>query len=119
MAIDAAKAYAAIVALVIGVALLFEGTYPTVEGWLDGVYIAIGAVLFLGYFLLVGDYLERKLRAPGAITIVPPLFVLGAVMLYYAVTKAGLTTPVKLSFVIPGVVLVAVSLFMFYREIRR
>jgi hypothetical protein len=117
---NTARVCAAIAVLVVGMVLLFEGTYPAVEEWIDGAYIALGAALILGYFPLIGDYLKRKLRAPATTTLAPVLLVLGLVMVYYGTTKAGLATPVlKLTFIAPGAALAAVSLVMLGRSLRR
>jgi len=117
---NTARVCAAIIVLVVGMLLLIEGTYPAVEEWIDGAYIALGAALILGYFPLIGDYLERKLRAPATTTLVPVLLVLGLVMVYYGTTKAGLATlTLKLTFIAPGAALAAVSLVMLGKSIRR
>jgi len=49
----------------------------------------------------------------------PVLLVLGLLMLYYGATKAELATlTLRSTFIIPGVVLVIVSLILFSRNIR-
>ncbi|MBA7596834.1 hypothetical protein ES703_03824 [subsurface metagenome] len=113
------KACGAIIALVIGMVLLFEGAYPTIGGYADGIYIVVGAALVLSYFPLIGDFFELKFRAQRGVICMPVLLVLGLLMLYYGATRAGLATlALRSTFIIPGVVLVIVSLILFSRNIR-
>ncbi len=108
-----ARAYVAIVVLVIGVYLLIEGAYMVQDMLINVSFIVLGAVLTLGYFWLIGDTIERWLRAPRGITFMPLLLVLGIVILSFGLTRSGLvTTELKLSLVIPGLVLALVAVFV-------
>ena len=107
-----ARAYAAIVVLVIGIYLLIEGAYMMQDMLINAAFIVLGAALTLGYFWLIGDTIERWLRAPRGITFMPLLLVLGIVILVFGLVRPGLTTiGLKLSLVIPGLVLVIVAVF--------
>ena len=109
----------AMVALVVGMVLLFEGAYPTIGGYADGIYVVVGAALILSYFPLIGDSFELKFRAQRSVICMPVLLVLGVLMLYYGATKAGLATLVlRSTFIIPGAALVVVSLILLSRTIR-
>lgn len=113
------KSYGAIIALVIGMVLLFEGAYPTIGGYADGIYVVVGVALVLSYFPLIGDFFELKFRAQRSVIYMPVLLVLGLLMLYYGTTKAGLATLVlRSTFIIPGAALVVVSLILLSRNIR-
>lgn len=94
----------AIVGLVVGTFLLLEGAYPVHEILVGGVMIAIGGALFLSYFWLIGDFIERWLGGRWY-TFLPPLLVLGFVMLVFGLIKP-LPTGSKLLFAVPGFVLV-------------
>lgn len=108
-----ARAYVAIVVLVIGIYLLIEGAYMMQDMLINVSFIVLGAVLTLGYFWLIGDTIERWLRAPRGITFMPVLLVLGIVILSFGLTRSGLvTTELKLSLVIPGLVLALVAVFV-------
>lgn len=108
-----ARAYAAIVVLVIGIYLLIDGAYMMRDMLINVSFIVLGAVLTLGYFWLIGDTIERWLRAPRGITFMPVLLVLGIVILSFGLTRSGLvTTELKLSLVIPGLVLALVAVFV-------
>ncbi|TES83573.1 MAG: hypothetical protein E3J91_02665 [Hadesarchaea archaeon] len=108
-----ARAYVAIVVLVIGIYLLIEGAYMVQDMLINVSFIVLGAVLTLGYFWLIGDTIERWLRAPRGITFMPLLLVLGIVILSFGLTRSGLvTTELKLSLVIPGLVLALVAVFV-------
>ena len=114
-----ARICTAIIALVIGMSLLFEGTYPTIDGYADWIYVAVGAALILSYFPLIGDALELKFRAQQYVIFMPVLFVLGLLMLYYGATRSGFATlALRSTFIIPGVALVVVSLVLLGRNIR-
>ncbi len=114
-----ARICAAIIALVIGMILLFEGAYPTIGGYADGIYVAVGAALILSYFPLIGDSFELKFRTQRSVVCMPVLLVLGLLMLYYGATKPGLATLVlRSTFIIPGTALVVASLVLFGRNIR-
>lgn len=113
-----ARICTAIVALVIGMFLLFEGTYPTIGGYADGIYVAVGAALILSYFPLIGDSFELKFRAQRSVVCMPVLLVLGLLMIYYGATKAELATLwLRSTFIIPGAALVAISLTLLGRNI--
>ncbi len=108
-----ARAYVAIVVLVIGIYLLIDGAYMMRDMLINVSFIVLGAVLTLGYFWLIGDTIERWLRAPRGITFMPVLLVLGIVILSFGLTRSGLvTTELKLSLVIPGLVLALVAVFV-------
>ncbi len=108
-----ARAYVAIVVLVIGVYLLIEGAYMMQDMLINVSFIVLGAVLTLGYFWLIGDTIERWLRAPRGITFMPLLLVLGIVISVFGLVRPGLTTiGLKLSLVIPGLVLAIVAVFV-------
>ena len=101
---------AAIIVLVIGIYLLLEGTYPTHGILMVGASIALGVAFVLSYFWLIGDHLGRWLRAPREITLMPVLLVLGLSMLGFALVKPGLASiELKLSFMIPGLVLALIA----------
>lgn len=110
---NSARAYAAIIVLVIGIYLLIDGAYMMRDMLINVSFIVLGAVLTLGYFWLIGDTIERWLRAPRGITFMPVLLVLGIVILSFGLTRSGLvTTELKLSLVIPGLVLALVAVFV-------
>lgn len=110
---NSARAYAAIIVLVIGIYLLIEGAYMMQDMLINVSFIVLGAVLTLGYFWLIGDTIERWLRAPRGITFMPVLLVLGIVILSFGLIRSGLvTTELKLSLVIPGLVLALVAVFV-------
>ncbi|MDI6884234.1 MAG: hypothetical protein QMD00_03785 [Hadesarchaea archaeon] len=99
------RAYAAIVALVVGVYLLIDGALLVREIVIDGAFIVGGAVLTLSYFWLIGDYLEQRFMARRDITLMPVLLVLGLVLLVFGIIRPGLASiGLKLSFIIPGLV---------------
>lgn len=100
----------AIIVLLIGMTFLFEGTYPAVSEISDVIYIVVGAGLVLGYFPLIGDTLELRLRARRDVVFMPVLLVLGLLMLYYGATEPGLATIwLRSTLIVPGVLLVAIS----------
>ncbi|MDI6643103.1 MAG: hypothetical protein QMD95_03520 [Candidatus Hodarchaeaceae archaeon] len=99
------RAYAAIVALVVGVYLLIDGALLVREIVIDGAFIVGGAVLTLSYFWLIGDYLVQRFMARRDITLMPVLLVLGLVLLVFGIIRPGLASiGLKLSFIIPGLV---------------
>lgn len=115
-----ARAYVAIVVLVIGIYLLIEGAYMVQDMLVNVAFIALGAVLTLSYFWLIGDTIERWLRAPPGITFMPILLVLGLVVLSFGLIRSGLaTTELRLSLVIPGLLLVLVAVFALLRSVRK
>ncbi len=114
------KAYVAIVALVIGVCLLIKGAYMMQDMLVDIVFIAVGAVLTLSYFWLIGDTIERWLRASPQITFMPLLLVLGLVILVFGLIQPGLATAtLRLSLVIPGLVLAIVAVLILFRSVKK
>ncbi len=83
-------------------------------------FIALGAVFTLSYFWLIGDTIERWLRAPPGITFMPILLVLGVVVLSFGLMRSGLaTTELRLSLVIPGLLLALVAVFALLRSVRK
>lgn len=109
---NSARAYAAIIVLVIGIYLLIEGAYMMQDMLINVSFIVLGAVLTLGYFWLIGDTIERWLRAPRGITFMPLLLVLGVVILVFGLVRPGLSRiELQLSLVIPGLVLALVAVF--------
>ena len=114
-----ARTCTAMVALVVGMVLLFEGAYPTIGGYADGIHVAVGAGLILGYFPLIRAPLELKFRAQQYVIFMPVFLVLGLLMLYYGATKPGLATlALRSTFIIPGAALVVVPLVLLSRNIR-
>ena len=114
-----ARICTSIIALVIGMVLLFEGAYPTIGGYADGIHVAVGAALILSYFPLIGDSFELKFRTQRSVVCMPVLLVLGLLMLYYGATKPGLATlALRSTFIIPGTALVVVSLVLLGKNIR-
>jgi len=111
-----ARAYVAIVALVIGIYLLIEGAYMMQDMLVNVAFIALGAVLTLSYFWLIGDTIERWLRAPPGITFMPVLLVLGIVILVFGLVRPGLSRiELQLSLVIPGLVLALIAVLVLLR----
>ena len=97
---------AAFIALVLGVYLLLEGVYPAPEGLVDATFMGLGVLLILSYFRLIGDRFWRWLRTSPEITFMPVLLVLGLVVLGFGLARSGLvSTELKLSLAIPGLVL--------------
>jgi hypothetical protein len=104
------RACAAIVALVVGVYLLIDGSFLARKILIDGAFIAVGAVLMISYFWLIGDYLEHRLRARREITLMPIMLMLGLVMLVFGIIRPGLVAiEHKLSFILLGLVLALYS----------
>lgn len=117
---NSVRAYVAIIVLVIGTYLLIEGAYPVHKMLISGVFIALGAALMLSYFWLIGDTIERWLRAPQEMTFMPVLLVLGLVVLAFGLIRPGLATiELKLSLVIPGLVLALVAGFKLGKAIKK
>jgi len=113
------RAIAAFIALVIGVYLLIEGVYPAPESLVDAAFMGLGAVLILGYFRLIGDYLWRWLRTTSDMTFMPLLFVLGLVVMGFGLVRPGLVSiELKLSLAIPGLVLALYPAFRLLKAIR-
>ena len=116
---NAYRACAAFIALVIGVYLLLEGVYPLPESLVDAAFVGLGAVLILSYFWLIGDYLWRWLRSPSEMTFMPVLLVLGLVVLGFGLVRPGLVSiELKLTLVIPGLVLALYAVFRLWKAIR-
>ncbi|MDH5685185.1 MAG: hypothetical protein OEY73_01435 [Hadesarchaea archaeon] len=115
-----ARAYVAIVVLVIGIYLLIEGAYMMQDMLVNVAFIALGAVLTLSYFWLIGDTIERWLRAPPRITFMPVLLVLGLVILVFGLVRPGLSRiELQLSLVIPGLVLALIAVFALLRSVKK
>ena len=113
------RACAAVVVLVVGVYLLLDGALLVREILIDGVFIGVGVALVLSYFWLIGSYLEYRFQAPREITLMPVLLVLGIIMMIFGAIRVGLPSiELKLSFVLPGAVLVAVPALMIYKAIK-
>ena len=119
-AMKSARAYAAIIVLVIGIYLLIEGAYMMQDMLINVAFIALGAALTLSYFWLIGDTIERWLRAPPGITFMPVLLVLGLVVLSFGLIRSGLADiMLRLSLVIPGLVLALVAVFALLRSAKK
>ncbi len=115
-----ARGFVAIIVLVIGIYLLIEGAYMMQDMLVNVAFIALGAVFTLSYFWLIGDTIERWLRAPPGITFMPILLVLGVVVLSFGLMRSGLaTTELRLSLVIPGLLLALVAVFALLRSVRK
>ena len=113
------KAFAAFIALAIGVYLLIEGVYPSPKSLVDAAFMGLGAALILGYFQLIGDYFSRQLRMPPDMTFMPVLLVLGLVVIGFGAVQPGLTSiELRLSLVIPGLALAAYAVFRVLKAIR-
>jgi len=115
-----ARAYAAIIVLVIGIYLLIEGAYMMQDMLINVAFIALGAALTLSYFWLIGDTIELWLRAPPGITFMPVLLVLGLVVLSFGLIRSGLADiTLRLSLVIPGLVLALIAVFVLLRSAKK
>lgn len=113
------RAFAAFIALVIGVYLLLEGVYPSPQSLVDAAFMGLGAALILSYFQLIGDYFSRWLRMPPEMTFMPVLLVLGLVVLGFGLVRPGLVSiGLRLSLVIPGLVLALYAVFRTLKAIR-
>ena len=116
---NSVRPYVAIIVLVIGTYLLIEGAYPVHEILISGAFIALGAALMFSYFWLIGDAIERWLRASREITFMPVLLVLGLVILSFGLIRPGLATiELKLSLLIPGLVLALIAGFKLGKAIK-
>lgn len=116
---NAVRAFAAFIVLVIGVYLLIEGVYPSPHSLVDAAFMGLGAALVLGYFQLIGDYFSRWLRMSPDMTFMPVLLVLGVVVMGFGVVQPGLTSiELRLSLVIPGLVLALYAVFRILKSIR-
>jgi len=113
----AGKVGLAVIALLLGMVLLFEGATPVPESARDGAAIALGAALILTYFLLIEDNLSRLFKTKSSIVILMPvILVLGILMLIQAITSVGLTSSSKFFLLTLGGALVIVSLAAFIRR---
>lgn len=113
----AGKIGLAVIALLLGMALVFEGATPVPASARDGAAIALGAALILTYFMLIEDNLNRLFRTKSSIVIfMPVILVLGILMLIQAITSVGLTSLSKFSLLTLGGALVIVSLAAFIRR---
>jgi len=116
---NAARVFVAFIVLVIGVYLLIEGVYPIPESLVDAAFMGLGAALILSYFQLIGDYFSRWLRMPSDMIFMPVLLVLGLAVLWFGLVRPGLTSiELKLSLVIPGLVLALYAVFRTLKAIR-
>ena len=116
---NAVRVFAAFIVLVIGVYLLIEGVYPSPQSLVDAAFMGLGAALVLGYFQLIGDYFSRWLRMPPDMTFMPVLLVLGVVVMGFGAIKPGLTSiELRLSLIIPGLVLALYAVFRTLKAIR-
>jgi len=107
----------AVIALLLGMALLFEGATPVPESARDGASIALGAALVLMYCMLIEDDLNRLFKAKSSIAIlVPVILVLGILVLIQAITSVGLTPPSRFFLLALGGAFVVVSLAAFIRR---
>ena len=75
---------AALVVLVIGVVLVFEGVkFITVDVALRLPMVVVGMVLLVGYCALVGNLLNVRFKSESMfIPLIPPLVVMGSVLLW-------------------------------------
>ncbi len=112
------KMYAAFVGLVVGLFLLLEGSKLVRGIAIDATFIVVGVVLTLAYFYLIGDSLQRRLRAPPMVTLMPVLLVLGAMLVYQGVVRS-IDVVSKGLFVVLGIILILVSAFVIYRAAKR
>jgi len=113
------KAFAAFIGLAIGVYLLIEGVYPIPASLVDATFMGLGAALILIYFQLIDDFFQRRLRMPPEMTFMPVLFVLGLVVIGFGLVRPGLASiELRLSLVIPGLVLAVYAIFRTLMAIR-
>ncbi len=112
------KAYAAFIVLVVGLFALLEGSRFIYGIAIDATLVVVGAVLTLAYFFLIGDYLQRRLRATQTITLMPVLLVLGAVTIYQAVIRT-IDIVSRSLFGVLGIILILVPAFMLYRAAKK
>jgi len=107
----------AVMALLLGMALLFEGATPVPASARDGASIALGAALVLTYFMLIEEDLSRLFKTKSSIVILMPvILVLGILVLIQGITSVGLTSLSRFSLLTLGGVLVIVSLAVFIRR---
>jgi len=113
----AGKIGLAVIALLLGMALLFEGATPVPVSARDGASIALGAALILTYFMLIEEDLSRLFKTKSSIVILMPvILVLGILMLIQAITSVGLTSLSRFTLLTLGGALVIVSLAAFIRR---
>jgi len=113
----AGKIGLAVIALLLGMALLFEGATPVPESARDCASIALGAALVLTYFMLIEDSLNRLFKTKSSVVILMPvILVLGIIILIQAITSVGLTSLSRFSLLTFGGALVIVSLAVFVRR---
>ena len=83
---DSHKACTAIVILVIGLILLFQGATPAPANMLDWALVIVGAALAVGYVALIGNSLNNLLKTrSGVVPFMPVLVVLGALVIRRAI----------------------------------
>jgi uncharacterized membrane protein len=108
------KLIASIPLLVVGMVILFSGAAPVPSSPMDGVFIALGVAMVLGYCILVNGHLNTLFRSQSQLIPFLPIFiVLGIITIVYGLTGAGLTAPHKAFLSTVGAILVVVSLVMF------
>ncbi len=114
------KMYAAFVGLIVGLFLLLEGSKldPLLGIAINAIFIVVGAVLTLSYFYLIGDSLQRRLRAPPIVTSMPVLLVLGVMLVYQAVVRS-IDVVSKGLFGVLGIILILVPAFVIYRAAKK
>ena len=107
----------AVMALLLGMALLFEGATPVPASARDGAAIALGAALIFTYFMLIEDNLNRLFKTKSSVVILMPvILVLGIIILIQAITSVGLTPPSRFFLLALGGAFVVVSLAAFIRR---
>lgn len=108
----------AIIVLIVGMILLFEGATPVPKSARDGAAIALGAALVLSYCVLIEDSLNRMFRTKSsAIIFMPIILMLGILVLIQAITSTGLDSPSKISLLIVGGALVVASTATFSKTV--
>lgn len=108
----------AIIFLAVGIFIMLEGSKLSANSfWMDLVMLVIGAVLTISYLPLMGNRLEKMLKAKPVITYIPILVVLGAGLLWQAGFRI-LSLLDKVIFAIVGIILVLVSAFYLFRALK-
>ncbi len=112
---DLHRVGAAIVILVIGLILLFQGATPAPVSMFDWILVIVGAALAVGYVALIGNSLNNLLKTQsGAVPFMPILVVLGALVIKRAIFgSVGLENMVVLT--ILGIVLVVAPAVVLYK----
>jgi hypothetical protein len=113
----AGKIGLALIALLLGMGLLFEGATPVPTSTRDGAAIALGGALILTYFMLIEGDLSRSFKTKSNIVmLMPVILVLGILVLAQAITGVGLTPLFRLSLLALGGALVIASLAALIRR---